>query len=64
MLTTDCKYVYDKLLSKSLNYAPLLKVFDYFFKSGTNPTLGGYVNKAISFLLCRRPLEVSFSPIA
>ena len=58
MLTTDCKYVFDKLLCKERNYAHLLKIFDYFFKAGTNPTLGGYVNKVISFLLAKKPLEV------
>ncbi len=58
MLTTDCKYVYDKMLSK--DYPALMKVFEYFFKGGSNPTLGGYVNKIISFLLSKKPLDVPF----
>jgi hypothetical protein len=58
MLTTDCKFIYDKLLCKERAYSSLLKVFDYFIKSGANPTLGGYVNKVISFLLTKRPLDV------
>lgn len=61
MLTTDCRYVYDKMLNKDKDYAPLLKVFDYFFKGGNNTTLGGYVNKVISFLLAKRPSEVTSS---
>ena len=58
MLTLDCKYVFEKVMGKDRDYAPLLKVFEYFFKGGSNPTLGGYVNRVISFFLLKRPLDV------
>ena len=61
MLATDCNYIYEKMLNKDKDYSHLLKVFEHFFKKINNSTLGGYVNKAISFLLCKRPLDVVFN---
>jgi len=58
MLTTDCKLTSSKIISKERDYDHLMKIFEYFSKGNNNPTLGGYVNKAISFFIAKKTQDV------